>query len=374
MLRRASALCASPASGARRNRTEADEIGSDSTDQLGRAAYYAGLQRGLGLSSIRRAGVSQYIPFPCGHTHGLMAPEEAAQLGSSSTIHLVSTTGGNQVKCCRFLPRIASPGKTRPCMLRKALPCSCRVPRIGLLTERFSSHVFTLPTRPPANLQNGVTHRHLRDSRSRHRQTMTDLCVTTSGVTLICSRSASLPTQTTGSSGNGTTSNIRSIAAQCVPGNLPELSHTTISAGEESSACRVLLLKEMPKDDRWHSDMRQGAQNQLSSERTVHATGLTCGHGLRGTECPGDMSEKPAMAFLDDCCSQGDNSESLGRLTRSQAEVFLSECFPKSTSALSIRIGIEVEALQQPSHGPSDTPVPEHHDHSNFIDLTCGPH
>lgn len=262
-----------------------------------------------------------------------MAPEEAAQLGSASTIHQVPTSGDRQVECRRFLPRIAAHGKTRPCMLRKALPCSCRVPRIGLLTERFSSHVFTLPTRPPANLQNGVTHRHLRDSRSRHRRTMTDVCVTTSEVTLICSRSASLPTQITGSSGNGTTSNVRSIAAQCVPGSLPEQSHTTISAGEESSACHVLLLKEMPKDDRWHLDMGQGAQNQLSSESTVHATGLACGHGLRGTECPGDMSEKPAMAFLDDCCSQGDNSEFPGRPTCSQAEVFLSECFPKSTSS-----------------------------------------
>lgn len=39
-------------------------------------------------------------------------------------------------------------------------------------------------------------------------------------------------------------------------GSLPVQPHTMVPAGEESSPCHLLVLKETPKDDRWHLDMR----------------------------------------------------------------------------------------------------------------------
>lgn len=70
-----------------------------------------------------------------------------------------------------------------------------------------------------------------------------------------------------------------------------------VSAGEESSPCHLLLLKETPKDDRWHLDMR----HVLEFSSTLRAPSLHPDLMLVMTTevlCPGDSSEKPATAFL----------------------------------------------------------------------------
>lgn len=175
---------------------------------------------------------------------------------------------------------MTSTGKTTPCMLRKGLPCFCRVHQIGLLTAFFSLFMCLLsPQGPPPNLQNGVTHRHLRDSRSRHRRTMRDLSchdewsdASSKQVRLAVTTNNGIEWQRD----NLKFSVIRSpMRLWQSPGGQP---HTMVSAGEEESPCHVLLLKETPKDDRWHLDLRQGAQNQLSSESNPHATRLTSEH------------------------------------------------------------------------------------------------